>query len=102
MESNAVRLRSKQLLGNTYRMELAAEIAASSAGSVSATELADATGIRYPRVHEELQRLKAAGMLVARGDRGSGTTVEYTVVPSRYWQACRDLLDEARQQPDES
>jgi DNA-binding transcriptional ArsR family regulator len=100
MESTPVRMRSKQLLGNAYRMELAAELA-EVGKPVSAIELADATGIRYPRVHEELQRLKAAGLLVASESRGSGVVVEYTVVPSCYWQGCRDLLTETRGLSDE-
>jgi DNA-binding transcriptional ArsR family regulator len=91
---DATRLRalSKELLGNKYRLEIAAEIAASD-DPVHAQGLADATGVRYPRVQEELKRLRAAGILAERSDPGSNI-VQYKTHPSVYWDMCRQLRDE--------
>jgi len=91
-----IREKSKQLLGNAYRLEVASEIFAHSDEKISAQELADLTGIRYPRIHEELKRLEAAGLLEASGIRTSTRTVDYKVVPTTYWQLASSLLAELK------
>jgi len=98
MDIIELREKSKQLLGNAYRLEVASEIFAHPDEKISAQEMADLTGIRYPRVYEELKRLEAAGLLVAAGNRASSRTVDYKVVPSAYWQLSSSLLAELRLQ----
>ena len=98
MDIIEIREKSKQLLGNAYRLEVASEIFAHADEKISAQEMADLTGIRYPRIYEELRRLQATGLLVASGNRTSTRTVDYKVVPSVYWQLASSLLAELRLQ----
>jgi len=78
-----------------YRLEVAAAIADAEGQPVHAQELADATGLRYPRVQSELKHLLALGML--RESECDGRAVEYKAVSSEYWNACRSLLTEWEQ-----
>lgn len=99
MANESLRDASKALLGNRYRLEIAAAVHAWGEEPLNALTMADFTGIRYPRVQEDLKRLQAAGLLRGGGDP-SARTVEYKAVASVYWEFCRALLAEL--DPDQS
>jgi len=92
MDRTAVRQRSKALLGSGYRLEIAAAIAEAAGEAVNAQELADLTGLRYPRVQHELKHLLDAGVLISA--ESVSRAVEYKAVASEYWKACQLLLAE--------
>jgi hypothetical protein len=93
MGSDDIRSASKALLGNKYRAEIGACVHAWGDKPLTALAVADQTGIRYGRVHEELVRLKDAEML-DHVEQAGGSTVEYKASPSVYWRFCAELLAE--------
>lgn len=98
MDTNRLRKLSKDLLGNMYRLELAAAIHAQAGASFSAMSLHEETGIRYARVREDLARLRNMEMLIVVGS--SGAEVRYKAAPSVYWNLCHHLDAELRGRPD--
>ena len=92
MTGERLRAASKDLLGNKYRAEVGAAIHAWGSDALTALTLADYTGIRYPRVQEELKRLESAGLL-AQVDK-PGQHVEYKARATVYWEMCGALLAE--------
>ncbi len=88
-----VRAASKEMLGNKYRVEIGAAIQSWDGEKLNALTVSDFTGIRYPRVQEDLKRLAAAGLLDQVDDAGS-RTVEYKPAASVYWEFCQALLRE--------
>lgn len=93
MASERTRAVSKALLGNRYRAEVAAAIHTWGDDRLNASAVADFTGIRYPRVQEELKRLEDAGYL-QQVEEAAGQTVEYKAAPSVYWEMCGALFAE--------
>lgn len=93
-----LRALSKELLGNMYRLELGAVIHAHAGSSFSATSLHDETGIKYPRVREDLARLRDMDLLSVVPSEGA--EVKYKAVPSVYWEFCHRLDAELRGRPD--
>lgn len=85
---------SKALLGSSYRAEIAAAIYRSDGAPVNAQGLADETGLRYPRVQQELKHLLAAGVLEPCDSESR--TVDYKAVQCDYWRFCDLLLREWR------
>jgi DNA-binding transcriptional ArsR family regulator len=96
MNQDGIRQRSKELLGNMYRLEVAEAIAHAAGDAVTTLSVHEETGIRYARVQEELRRLKGAGILKAQPSP-PGQPVEYKAEPTSYWELCKRLLDELRQ-----
>lgn len=94
VQGERVRSVSKDLLGNKYRAEVGAAIHIWGKDSLTALTVADFTGIRYPRVQEELKRLEAAGLLSQV--ESLGQQVEYKAGPTVYWEFCAALLEELR------
>ncbi len=92
MKGEPLRSASKDLLGNKYRAEVGAAIHAWGSEPLTALTLSDYTGIRYPRVQEELKRLEAAGLL-SQMDK-PGQQVEYKARATVYWEFCNALLAE--------
>jgi hypothetical protein len=95
-DAERVRSVSKALLGNRYRLEVGAAIAAADGEAVDAQSLSDETGVRYPRVQEQLKHLEAAGMV----SRQVGATLrqEYKPEISVFWVFCTQLLAEVAYQ----
>jgi DNA-binding transcriptional ArsR family regulator len=89
--TDELRIASKDLLGNKYRLEIGAAIHERNDEPLTALAISDFTGVRYQRVQEDLKRLTAAGLLV-QPDEQEGQTVEYQPVESVYWELCRALL----------
>jgi DNA-binding transcriptional ArsR family regulator len=94
VELELLRALSKELLGNKYRLELGAAIHAQAGGPFSANSLHEETGIKYPRVREDLARLRALEMI--RVVDVPGAEVLYKAVPSVYWESCHRLAQEVR------
>lgn len=94
MDLKGIREMSAALFGRDYRLELAAAIHQASGEPVTTQQLSDDTGIRYPRVQEDLKRLAACGMLVQQPRRGP--EVEYKATAGPYWQTCAEILLELR------
>lgn len=92
MTTSRLRDISKQLLGRIYRLEIAAAIHDWPEETFTATQLADATGIRYARVHEDMSRLAEADMIV--DSLSPGQSVAYQATSSVYWECCARLLSE--------
>lgn len=92
MNGEPLRSASKDLLGNKYRAEVGAAIHVWGSEPLTALTIADYTGIRYPRVQEELKRLEAAGLL-SQIDK-PGQQVEYKAQATVYWEFCGALLAE--------
>lgn len=84
---------AKALLGSQYRALIAAALHAAEE-PVSAQEIADETGIRYPRVQQEMKHLLGAQLL--RLVASPGRAVLYDKVDSGYWRMCAQLLEEWR------
>lgn len=93
MSTDSIRRASTALLGNKYRLEVAGAIARAKGAPITCTTVSDETGIRYPRVQEELKRLNDAGVLRAKA-APPGQPVEYKAQPTAYWDLCAALLDE--------
>jgi hypothetical protein len=79
-------------LGASYRLEVAAAIAAYGGSTFTTQGIADDTGIRYPRVQQELKHLLAAEMLVL--SESPAPYVNYKAVADPYWEVCVRLLDD--------
>lgn len=92
MDVLALRKRSKAMLGREYRLEIAAAIDACHGESFTTQSIASATGIFYPRVREDLQRLLQAGLIRISA---AAREVQYEPVPTTYWEAAARLLMEA-------
>jgi hypothetical protein len=90
---DATRLRqlSKELLGNKYRLEIGVAIWQLEGAPFFAQALADDSGLRYPRVQEDLKRLAAAQMLQAQPAESGGSAVYYKATQSIYWELCAEL-----------
>lgn len=88
-----LRRRSTQLLGNMYRLEIVEAIIRAAGEPVTATSVHEETGIKYPRVQEELKRLAEAGLLRQR-DAPRGQPVEYKASATVYWEMCQHLSAE--------
>ena len=82
VEEESLRSQSKDLLGNKYRAEVGATVHVWGPEPLTALTIADYTGIRYPRVQEELKRLEAAGLL-SQVDQ-PGQQVEYKAQATVY------------------
>ena len=92
MNTTSIRALSKSLLGNSYRLEVAAAIARLDGEPFHAQGVSDDTGIRYARAQAELKHLLAAGMI---SEAASDTRrVEYKAEQSSFWRLCATLLDE--------
>lgn len=85
-----VRHRSKRLLGNSDRLEVAAAVARS-CGLVHAQELADQLRISPPRVRTQLLAFVDAGIMVALPRHG--LTQNYERLDDAYWGMLSALLD---------
>lgn len=91
-----IRRISKNLLGNRYRLEVAAAIARAEPAVVSAQAMATELGIAQNLIRAELLKLADAG-LVLRLPRVSGQQLqEYQRLESVFWGAMVDLFAEFR------
>lgn len=95
MQVEEVRRRSTQLFGNMYRLEVVDAILLAAGESVTASSVHEETGIKYPRVQEELKRLTDAGVLRQKPAR-RGQPVEYKAEPTTYFELCKSVLGELR------
>jgi DNA-binding transcriptional ArsR family regulator len=89
--SPAIRKRSKLLLGNADRLDVAAAIGRSSSGVVHAQELADVLRISPPRVRTQLLAFTSAGLM--RLLPRQGMTVDYERVDDPFWDLVVRLMD---------
>jgi hypothetical protein len=80
---------SAALLGNMYRMEIAAAIADAGGENVTLLGLAAETQIFYQRVQEDVQRLVKSEMLsLVQTVNGAK---QYKPTNSCYWAMCKSL-----------
>jgi hypothetical protein len=84
-----LRQRSKRLLGNADRLEVAVAVARSSDGMVHATELSNELGISTPRVRAQLLAFTEAGVMNLLGRQGQ--SVWYQRLPDPFWDAALTL-----------
>jgi len=86
-----LRDRSKRVLGNADRLEVAAAVARASGRLVHAQGLANELGITAPRVRAQLLAFTEAGLmeLLPRDDR----IVYYQRLDDPFWDAARTLHD---------
>lgn len=100
-----VRLKSKLLFGGTYRIEVAAAVAAADPGVVTVGGIVEALELPaelYTTVRAELEILAKAELLM-RLPRPRGQRVqEYERMPSAYWDASRQLIYEFAPEIDQS
>jgi hypothetical protein len=84
-----LRDRSKRVLGNADRLEVAAAVARASGDLVHAQGLANELGITAPRVRAQLLAFTDAGLMrvLPRDDR----IVYYAPLDDPFWAAARDL-----------
>lgn len=92
LELSEARKLSAVLLGNMYRMEIAAAIADAGGENVALLELAAETQIFYQRVQEDVQRLVKSGMLLLVGTVDGAK--QYKPSDSCYWEMCKQLRKE--------
>lgn len=95
MNLDEIRIKSGELLGNIYRLEVAEAIFDAAGDVVTATTVSEETGIKYNRVQEELKRLEAAKVLTSK-PAPRGQPVEYKAASTVYWELCKQLLVELR------
>jgi DNA-binding transcriptional ArsR family regulator len=84
-----LRRRSKLVLGNADRIEVAAAVARDSAGLVHAQGLANELAISPPRVRAQLRAFTDAGLM--RLLPREGQIVYYERHDDPFWQAAVDL-----------
>jgi hypothetical protein len=90
---DAIRDKSKALLGNRYRLELGLAVAGTP--KLFAHALARELGLPDRTVGEELRRLEAGGLLRRMPDRAPGQArIYYERLPSCHWENLEQLATE--------
>jgi hypothetical protein len=91
-----LRERSKFLLGNSDRLEVAAAVARSEDDAVNATDLVQVLdGLPNNRIRAQLVALAQAGLLDAMPRDGHGR-IWYVRKPTKFWDACVELEERWR------
>src|SRR4051812_342964 len=83
---------SKHLLGNGYRLQVAAAIHDCPPEELYPDGIAARCGLKEARVGEQLRHFALAGMLTAL--KRDGRKQPYQRRSSVYWRACNELLEE--------
>jgi DNA-binding transcriptional ArsR family regulator len=86
-----LRARSKRVLGNADRLEVAAAVARDASGVVHAQELANALGISPPRVRSQLLAFTEAGLMQTLPRHGQ--IVQYQRVEDPFWETALSLYE---------
>jgi hypothetical protein len=89
-----VRQRSKALLGNRYRLEIAAAVAGLETELFHAKELAEGLGIPHNVVSEQAKAFVAAGVCADVPPVEGQRFRYFQRLPSSYWEACRSMVAE--------
>jgi hypothetical protein len=90
---------SRQLLGSSYKLEVAAAIEAAGARPVYARQLLPSVpGARDNQIGECLKHFETAGLLKRNPTAGGREPQTFKVLPSAYWRLCAALRDEIDEQ----
>src|SRR5687767_9475385 len=92
-ERTAVREYSHRLFNSWYRIEVGAAIHENKLEPLSAKQIAEATGIDYPRVHTELKRLRS-DLVLLEAFSSSSSEKMWKPLPHPLWEFCAWLLRE--------
>ena len=93
-----MRLASRELLGSSYRLEVAVAIKQAGTPSVYARQLVDAVpGAKDNQVSECLKHFERGGLLKRNPTSGGRNPLTFDIVDSVYWGLCERLHDEVRQ-----
>lgn len=94
----ALRLASRELLGSSYRLEVAVAIRQTGTRSVYARQLVDEVpGAKDNQVSECLKHFERGGLLKRNSTSGGRTPLTFDVVDSIYWEFCERLHAELRE-----
>jgi hypothetical protein len=88
-----VQQRSKELLGNAYRLQAAAALAECPEGELYPEAVAERAQLKEARAGEQLRHFAKVGMLEALPK--DGRKQPYKKRASAYWEMCDRLLKEA-------
>ncbi len=97
MQMEELREFSKKLYGGSYRLEVAARIAAAEPGIVTAPDLTADLSLpaeNYTVVRLELEKLAQIGLLLRLPKPRGQRIQEYERMPSEFWEASRKVLEE--------
>jgi hypothetical protein len=97
MDARKAELRrvSRELLGSSYRLEVAAAIHEAVTDAVYARALAgDIPGAGDNQVGECLKHFETAGLLRRNPSPGGRAPQTFSVIDSVYWRFCGELRDE--------
>lgn len=90
-----LRRASRELLGSSYRLEVAVAISEKSEERVYARQLLSAIpGARDNQVSECLRHFERGGLLKRNQTAGGRQPQTFDVLPSSYWKLCVALRDE--------
>jgi hypothetical protein len=88
---------SKELLGSSYRLEVAVAVNRAPGGQVYAHQLVDAVpGARDNQVAECLKHFEQGGLLKRNATRGGRNPQTFDIVASVYWEFCEKLSTEVK------
>ncbi len=91
-----IRLVSKRLLGNQYRLEIAVKIANAKGKAVYARQLDKGIDAGDPQVGRVLKYFEEAGLLERQPSAGGRDPLRFKPRQSVYWTMCRKLLSEIK------
>ncbi|MBI2169871.1 MAG: hypothetical protein HYU28_10315 [Actinobacteria bacterium] len=94
MHDGEIRRLARELFGNRYLLEVAAQISRFSDGQFIVEEIVRATGIPRNRVDLAMKKLLAAELLKKLPE--SGREHPYERMASGYWRLCERFLQELR------
>ena len=92
-----IQRRSKELLGNAYRLQTAAAVAESHDDELYPEAVAERASLKEARAGEQLRHFAKAGMLEALPK--DGRKQPYKKHDSMYWDLCQKLLRETLDAP---
>jgi hypothetical protein len=85
---------SRELLGSSYRLEVAAAIEGATGPIYARQLLSSVPGARDNQVAECLKHFETAGLLRRNETSGGRDPQTFDVLPSCYWKLCSTLRDE--------
>lgn len=88
---------SKDLLGNAYRLQVAAAVDECADDELYSEAVAQRAGLKDARASEQLRHFAAIGMLEQLPK--DGRKQPYKKGPSCYWAMCRSLRQETLDRP---
>lgn len=100
VDTERIRELSKALLGNCYRLEIAAGVSKNPTGLLHAMELSDKLSIPHNLVSAQLKAFVAVGVMEKVGVVTGQRFRYFRRIDHPYWRACEELLEDLTRQID--